>query len=64
MQLMIFNVKGELVRTLMSQQMNAGTHMVVWDGKDDGGKLLTSGLYIYTLRINNHEEKRTMMLLK
>lgn len=62
--LTVFNVKGERVRTLMSGRLNAGSHMVIWDGKDDSGNMLPSGLYIYTLRVNNYEEKRTMMFLK
>ncbi len=63
-QLRVFNVKGELIRTLISQPMEAGSHLAVWDGKDDAGNVMTSGLYIYSLRVNNYEEKRTMLLLK
>ncbi|HNW58431.1 MAG TPA: SdrD B-like domain-containing protein [bacterium] len=62
--LTIYNVRGEAVRTLVSGQMNAGAHMVVWDGRNDYGQPLTSGMYIYTMRVNNFEEKRTMMFLK
>jgi len=38
--------------------------MAVWDGRNDYGQPLPSGMYIYTMRINNFEEKRTMMFLK
>ncbi|HOT98119.1 MAG TPA: SdrD B-like domain-containing protein [bacterium] len=62
--LTIYNVRGEAVRTLISGPMNAGAHMVVWDGRNDYGQPLPSGMYIYTMRVNNFEEKRTMMFLK
>jgi len=62
--LTVFNVRGESVRTLVAGQLNAGAHMVVWDGRNDYGQPLPSGMYIYTMRINNFEEKRTMMFLK
>ena len=62
--LTVFNVRGEVVRTLASGQMDAGAHMVVWDGRNDAGQTMPSGMYIYTLRVNNFEQKRTMMFLK
>jgi uncharacterized repeat protein (TIGR01451 family) len=62
--LTIYNVRGEAVRTLVSGQVSAGAHMVVWDGRNEYGQSLPSGMYIYTMRVNNFEEKRTMMFLK
>jgi hypothetical protein len=62
--LAIYNVRGEIVRTLITGKLNAGAHMQVWDGRDNKGMTVPSGMYIYTLRINNFEEKRTMMFLK
>lgn len=62
--LTVFNVRGEAVRTLVAGQLDAGAHMAVWDGRNDYGQPLPSGMYIYTMRINNFEEKRTMMFLK
>lgn len=62
--LVVYNVRGEIVRTLVSGRLNAGAHMKVWDGKDNNGMTVPSGMYIYTLRINNFEEKRNMMFLK
>lgn len=62
--LTVFNVRGEVVRTLASGQMDTGAHMVVWDGRNDAGQTMPSGMYIYTLRVNNFEQKRTMMFLK
>ncbi len=62
--LTVYNVRGEIVRSLVSGRLNAGAHMKVWDGKDNSGMTVPSGMYIYTLRINNFEQKRSMMFLK
>jgi len=63
-QLTVFNVKGEVVRSLVQGRLEAGSHEVIWDGRDNQGNALPTGMYIYTLRINNFEEKRTMMFVK
>ena len=41
----LYNLKGQRVRSLLSQDKDAGTHSVVWDGKDDRGQTCASGFY-------------------
>jgi len=41
----IYNIRGQKVRTLINDNMKAGYHSVVWNGKDDAGKSVTSGVY-------------------
>ena len=48
--LKVFNVSGRLVRTLVNGPVTAGRHTVVWDGRDDRGRALSSGVYFYRLR--------------
>jgi len=62
--LTIYNVRGEKVRELVADQLNAGAHIVEWDGMDQYGRQAPSGMYLYTLRMNGFEQKRMMMFLK
>ncbi len=47
--LKIYNILGQLVRTLVDEEKLPGRYEVVWDGKDDRGKEVTSGVYFYRL---------------
>lgn len=60
----IYNLKGQKVRSLQSGRMQAGNHSVVWDGKDDGGKGVASGVYLYRLKLENGIMQKRMLLLK
>jgi hypothetical protein len=50
--LIIFNINGQAIRTLMSQKKAAGEHSLIWDGKDDAGKLQASGIYFCQFMMN------------
>ncbi|GAB4321289.1 MAG: hypothetical protein Kow0074_12150 [Candidatus Zixiibacteriota bacterium] len=60
----VFNVLGQHVRTLVDGWNPAGQMTVVWDGRDDQGHLLASGVYLYRLRTNNASETRKMVLMR
>jgi len=60
----IYNVKGQLVKTLINGIMNSGTHRVQWNGLDDAGKSVSSGIYFYTLQSGNKSITHKMLLLK
>jgi len=60
----IFNVKGQLVKTLLNQEMLAGTHSVIWDGKDGQGRSVSSGVYFYRMSLPNKVLTNKMLLLK
>jgi hypothetical protein len=62
--LKIFNLQGQLVRTLVSENQESGRYSVVWDGRDDNGFTLPSGVYIYQLRHNDLVETRKMNFIK
>jgi len=62
--LSIYNLKGQLVRTLAAGNLDCGRHSVVWDGTDNSGRAVTNGLYFYRLTANGHSESHKMLLLK
>jgi len=58
------SIKGQLVKQLIRDQLSAGQHSVVWNGKDDNGKSVSSGIYFYKLKTENYEKIKRMVLLK
>jgi hypothetical protein len=62
--LTIYNILGRRVRTLFEGHQNAGLKTLVWDGKDDQGKQLSSGIYFYRLQAGEFSQTRKMSLLK
>jgi len=63
-ELRVYNILGELVRTLVNERLPAGNTKVVWDGRDDFGRTVTSGVYLYKLTTGEFEKFRKMLLLK
>ena len=53
-QVEIFNVKGQLVNSLININKDTGYHSVVWDGSDQYGNQISSGLYLYKLKANGN----------
>ena len=49
----IFNIKGQLVRTLVNSSQEAGLHSIVWNGKDSQDRNVSSGIYFSTFGVNN-----------
>ncbi len=62
--LKIYNVLGEAVRTLVDEPRSPGIYYEVWDGKDDQGKEVASGIYFYRLKAGKFSETKKMVLLK
>jgi hypothetical protein len=62
--LTIYNQLGEVVRTLVNQQQGPGVHQVVWDGRNDSGELVSSGVYFYQLRYGQYQETKKMIYLR
>lgn len=60
----IYNILGQRVRLLANEAFAAGSHAVAWDGRDDGGHLLASGVYIYEFRAGEFVERKKMTLLR
>jgi len=62
--LTVFNVLGQEVRSVINDEMPAGHHSVTWDGNSSSGNSVSSGVYFYRLEAGDFVETRKMMLLK
>ncbi len=60
----VFNVAGQRVRTLVDEVMPAGSHTLTWDGTNDRGEALASGIYFYRVVAGSEVLTRKMTLLK
>ena len=63
-ELAVYNVTGQKVRTLVSDYITTGNYSIVWDGKDDYGFQVSSGTYISSLRAGATAITRRMLLIK
>lgn len=62
--LVVYNILGQLVRTLVDDNQGAGPHTVVWDGRDSSGRDMASGIFFYKLRTADFSAVRKMVYLK
>ena len=61
--LSVYNIMGQKVRTLIDSYQAAGSHGVTWNGFDDAGKNVGAGVYIYQFKSKNYSESRKMLLI-
>ena len=62
--LIVYNLLGQQVRTLVSDNIEAGFHTIVWDGADEFGRGVASGIYIYRMSAGEFKATKRMMFLK
>lgn len=62
--LAVYNILGQKVRTLVNERREAGFYEAVWNGRDERGGQLASGVYIYHLRAGSYQQVRKMIFLK
>ena len=60
----IFNVKGQKVKTLLNENLEAGNHSIVWNGKNDEEQHVSSGMYFYKISVNGNQKTNKMLMLK
>jgi len=60
----IFDLLGRKVNTLVSEELSAGSHSVVWNGVDVSGRAIPSGVYFYRITAGDNTATRRMLLLK
>jgi len=63
-EIVVFDLSGRRVRTLVSGFVAAGAHEVVWDGRDDTGRPLAAGVYLYRYRTGDIVETQRVALIK
>ncbi len=62
--LQIYDVSGRLIRTLLNESKEAGYHSLIWDGTDEHGQTMSSGLYFYRIDTEGFSDTKSMILLK
>ena len=62
--LSVYNIKGQLVKTLVNDHLESGNHSFVWNGKDNKSADVSSGVYFYRLNTGKNSVTRKMILMK
>nr|MBC8179611.1 T9SS type A sorting domain-containing protein [candidate division KSB1 bacterium] len=60
----IYNLLGQYVRTLTEGMKESGYHEIIWDGKNEAGQLVSSGLYFYRIKANAFVETKKLLLVR
>lgn len=63
-QIAIYNAKGQKVKTFIDSHSKKGTYSVHWNGKDENGKFVNSGVYFYTMTAGKTTQSKKMLLVK
>jgi len=62
--LRVIDVRGRVVRTLVNESREPGWYQVRWNGVDDSGQAVASGLYFYRMRAGEFEDQKKLLLVK
>ncbi len=60
----IYDTMGRLIKTLVNEKKEVGYHSVVWDGKDENGAAVSSGIYLYRIQTGDYTETKQCIMLK
>jgi hypothetical protein len=60
----IYNVKGQLVKTLVNEEKASGNHGIVWDGRDNNNHAVSSGVYFYKMTAGKYSSTKKMIMMK
>ncbi|MCK4312574.1 MAG: T9SS type A sorting domain-containing protein [Candidatus Cloacimonetes bacterium] len=63
-ELSIYNIKGQKVKTLVNSKFIKGNHLIIWNGNDESGKQVASGVYFYKLKAGKYTKTKRMILIK
>ncbi len=63
-ELNVYNIKGQLVKTLVNDFRSSGSHSVVWHGKNNNNKSVASGVYFYRIKTDNYTKTHKAILMK
>jgi hypothetical protein len=62
--LSVYDIMGRLVRTLVDQNMDAGAHRMMWNGRDNNGQTVSSGVYFYHIQADGFMATKKMVMMK
>lgn len=60
----VYNILGQVVRTLIDQEQGSGIYQLLWDGKDRSGRNVSTGIYFYQIRAGSYVQTKKMILAK
>jgi len=63
-ELTIYNLRGQKIRTLLNAKKETGLHSVSWNSKDDAGNVVASGVYIYLMKAGEFVDAKKLTLLR
>lgn len=64
LELVIYDIEGQLVRNLVTDYLESGDHVIVWDGNNNKGEPVKSGVYRYSLRVHDLEQSQIITYLR
>ena len=62
--LVIYNLQGQVIRTLVNEEVSRGFHNVIWNGKDDFGKDVATGVYVYRMSAHKFVDAKSLTLMR
>tara|TARA_Y100001968_G_C19127736_1_gene605123 strand:- start:242 stop:769 length:528 start_codon:yes stop_codon:yes gene_type:complete len=62
--LAVYNMNGQMIRKLKAEDMTPGYHALIWDGLNDYGSRVSSGMYFYTIRSGQFHDTKKMLFMK
>lgn len=60
----VYNVSGRFVRTLINKQQRAGNYIIQWDGRNENGISIASGVYFYSLQYGEYTDVKRCIFIK
>ena len=64
LQMDIYNIKGQKVKSLVNEYRHAGDHSIIWNGTDENGKDVGSGVYFYRMKAEGYVSTKKMVMMK
>ncbi|HNF86627.1 MAG TPA: FlgD immunoglobulin-like domain containing protein, partial [bacterium] len=62
--LVVYNILGQKIKTLWDGVRTAGRYTQIWNGRNEKGQLVTSGVYLYQIKAGNKTSVKRMLLIK
>ena len=63
-ELEIYNILGQKIKTLVNKKQSGGNYIIQWNGCDDSGQAVASGIYVYQLRVADYSEDKKLVILR
>ena len=60
----IYNIRGQLIKSIINERIDAGYHNVIWNGENNIGQKVASGIYFYKFKAGDYQKIRKMLLIK